>query len=160
MKKQQLIENIKSGRAALLTAIQGLPEDILLRPFAVGIWSIKDVLAHIAVWESELITALAGLDQHAKVPHIVQIEDFDEFNDAQYRVNVRRPLDVIQEDFQGVHDQLLKIVEKIDERLLNDAKRFPWMMGEPVWTLIEENGYLHEQEHAQDIMRWRREQNL
>jgi hypothetical protein len=160
MKKQELIANVKAGRAALLNAIQGLSDDILLRPFAVGVWSIKDVLAHLAVWESELITALAGLDQPNKVPHIVEIEDFDEFNDEQYRVNVRRPLDIIREDFEGVHVQLIKMIERLDEQMLNDGRRFKWLMGEPAWTLIEENSYLHEQEHAMDIIRWRKEQNL
>lgn len=160
MKKTQLIQNIQAGRTALLGAMDGLPEDVLLRPFAVGVWSVKDVMAHLAVWESELITALAGLGTPGKVPHIVQIEDFDEYNDEQYRATVRRPLDLIQDDFAAVFKQLLKVVEALDEPLLNDTRRFPWMQGEPIWTLIEENGYLHEQEHAQDILRWRAENSL
>jgi hypothetical protein len=160
VKKTELLENIRGGRAALLQAIDGLPDDVFMRPFVVGHWSIKDVLAHLTVWESELITALAGIGSPAKMPHLITIEDFDEFNEEQYHVNVRRPLEIILEDFHGVHKQLLRTVEGIDEAILNDTRRFRWMEGEPIWLLIEDNGYLHEREHAEDITAWRQEQGL
>lgn len=160
VKKTELLENIRNGRAALLKALDGLPDDAYLRPFAVGHWSIKDVLAHLTVWESELVTALAGIGSPARAPHIITIEDFDEFNEEQYRENVRRPLDIILEDFHGVHKHLLRTVEGIDEAVLNDTRRFRWMEGEPIWLLIEDNGYRHEQEHAEDILLWRRAQGL
>jgi len=160
VKKAELIDSVKNGRAALLTAIAGLPDDALLRPFAIGIWSVKDLLAHLTAWESELITALAGLGRPGSVPHLIEIEDFDEFNEDQYRVNVRRPLDIIQEDFANVHRQLILSIERLDEKLLNDRNRFAWMEGEPIWTLIEDTATLHEQEHAQDVLRWRAENGL
>ncbi len=160
MQKNEILDQIKASRSNLLTAIDGMPNDALLRPGAVGIWSVKDVLAHLTVWQSELITALAGIDRPTRVPGIVKIEDLDEWNEDQYRGNVRRPLDIILEDFHGVHKHLLKAIEAIDEKTLNDARHFAWMEGEPLWYLIAENGYWHEQEHADEIGRWRKEQNL
>lgn len=160
MKKQEILDQIRGARAAMLAAIDGLPDDAMLRPFAVGIWSVKDTLAHLSIWQSELVTALSRLDKPRLVPSIVEIEDINGWNEEQYQINARRSLDVIVEDFHGVHKHLLKAVESLDEKTLNDARRFAWMEGEPIWYLIAENGYLHEQEHAEDIRRWRQEQGL
>ena len=160
MKKQELISEVRQARANLMAAMEGLDSDVMLRPGVVGIWSIKDVLAHLSIWQSELITALSQLDRPTKVPHVAEIEDIDEFNMEQYRTNARRPLDVIVEDFEGVHKHLIKAIEELDEKTLNDARRFPWMEGEPLWYLIAENGYWHEQEHADEIRAWREENGL
>src|SRR5947209_12785508 len=81
--KQQVIEQLQAARAALLTAIEGLSDDVMLRPGVVGMWSIKDVLAHLSAWESELVTALSQLDNSASIPGIVRIDDIDEWNDEQ-----------------------------------------------------------------------------
>ncbi|MHB8625828.1 MAG: DinB family protein [Aggregatilineales bacterium] len=159
MSKAEVLEQIQQARAALLTAIEGLSDDVLLRPYVVGLWSIKDALAHLTTWESEVVTALASLNP-AHAPHVIDIEDIDEYNEEHYRVNVRRPLDVILEDFHGVHKHLLKAVEALDDRTLDDGRRFAWMEGEPLWYLIAENAYWHEQEHAEDIQRWREENEL
>jgi hypothetical protein len=158
--KQELLNEIRQARATMLKALDGLPNDAMLRPGVVGMWSVKDVLAHLSIWQSELITALDHLDRPQRPPHIVEIEDIDEFNEEQYRANVRRPLDVILEDFEGVHKHLIKTVEELDEKTLNDARKFPWMEGEPLWYLIAENGYWHEQEHAEEILKWREENGL
>ena len=160
MKKQEVLDEIRRVRADLLDAIDGLPDDAMLRPGVVGVWSVKDLLAHLTVWESELITALSQLDRPNRVPEIVEIEDIDEFNAEQYRTNARRSLPAVLEDFHGVHKHLIKTIEELDDKTLDNARRFPWMEGEPISYLVAENGFWHEQEHADDIRRWRKEQGI
>ncbi len=160
MAKEQVLGEIRAARASLLAAIAGLPDDALLRSHVVGYWSIKDVLAHLTVWQSELITALDHVDNPGQVPHIVEIDDIDEFNEEQYRVNVRRPLAIILEDWRGVHKHLLESVAALNDETLDDGARFDWMEGEPLSYLIAENGYWHEQEHAEQIQAWREENKL
>lgn len=153
MNKQTILDQIRAGRAQLESALDGLTPDHMRRAGVVGIWSIKDVLAHVTAWESELITALAKLSKTP--PHIVQIDDIDSWNMEQYAINVRRDLDIILEDFHGVHKHLLKEVEALDEKTLTDPKRFAWMEGEPLSYLIAEESFWHEQEHAVQITEWR-----
>ncbi len=160
MPKKEILEQIREARGALLTAIEGLSDDAMLRPGVVRLWSVKDILSHLNAWESELVTALSQLDKPNHVPEIVKIDDIDEWNEEQYRASARRPLDVVMEDFNGVHKHLLKAVEALDDDTLENVRKFPWMEGEPLWYLIAENGYWHEQEHAEEIRRWRKEQGL
>ena len=159
-RKQIVLEQIRAAQTEFLAAIDGLDTNAMMRPGVVGIWSVKDVIAHLTVWQSELITALSQLDRRGNVPNIVKIDDLAEFNDEQYRINVRRGLDVILEDLHGVHKHLIVAVEAIDERILTDFRRFTWLEGESLEYLIAENGYLHEAEHAAEIREWRTTQGL
>lgn len=161
MPKDELLADLRAARARLLDAIEGLSEDDMLRVGAVGFWSVKDVLAHLVAWEAEVVTTLARLDQHRqRAPQIVEIEDIDEWNAEQYRLNAPRPLDVILEDLHGVHKHLLQVVAELDDRVLDDNRRFPWMEGEPLSYLVLENAVWHEEEHADEIRQWREREGL
>ena len=159
MRKTDLLRELKDARAALRAALDGLSGDELLRPGAVGIWSIKDTLAHITAWEAELVTAL-NQAQNGQAPSMMSIEDIDEWNEEQYHVSAGRPLEAILSDLEGVFKMVLSMVEDYDERDLTDGRRYPWMEGEPLAYLIEENAYLHEREHAEDILAWREQEGL
>ena len=161
MPKMTVIEELQAAREALLQAIDGLTDDQMLRVGAVGIWSVKDVLAHLVSWEAELVTTLSQLEQHKqRAPRIVNIDDIDEWNDEQYHVNARRPLEGVLEDFHGVHKHLVQAVETLSDRVLDDNRLFPWMEGEPLSYLIAENAVWHEEEHADDIRAWREANGL
>lgn len=159
MDKSEVVADLRAARANLLAAIEGLSSDQMLRVGAVGVWSVKDVLAHLVAWEAELVTALSKLDPK-RTPAIVEIEEIDEWNADQYRVNAPRPLAAVLEDFHGVHKHLLGAIDDLDERTLTDNRRFPWMEGEALSYLVAENATWHEEEHAEDIRAWRDEVGL
>lgn len=157
MSKKALLDEVRAARAGFLSAIEGLTEDEMLRPGVEGIWSVKDILAHLIAWEAELVTALnhkLSPARHA-APSVVLIDDIDEWNMEQYHQNANRPLDVLLPDFHGVHKHLLLAIEALDERTLEDPLRFEWMEGEPLAYLIRETATWHEQEHAESIRTWR-----
>lgn len=159
MKKSDVKDDLRAARANLQAALDGLSAEHMLRVGVVGIWSVKDVLAHLVAWEAELVTALSKLDVR-RAPAIVEIEDIDEWNADQYRVNAPRPLEAVLADFHGVHKHLLAAIDDVDERILTDNRSFPWMEGEPLSYLIAENATWHEEEHAADIRAWRAEVGL
>lgn len=64
--KQALTTRLVDARNALLALVRGLPVDRLETPGAVGDWSVKDVIGHIASWENRLLTlAQTVLNGHA-----------------------------------------------------------------------------------------------
>lgn len=149
-----MLSELTSARAAMDQALIGLsPEDMYVSG-VVGLWSVKDILAHVAAWESEVVTAL-NQAQNRRVPSMLRIEDIDEWNEQQQRVSARRPLDAVVGDYQGVHAKLKQMIADLDEDFLTNRRLFRWMEGEPLWYLVEESAVLHEREHAQDILRWR-----
>ena len=60
------------------------------------------------------------------------------------------PRPAVLEDFHGVHKHLLEAIAALDNRTLDDNRRFPWMEGEPLSYLIRKRAW-HEEEHAADI---------
>jgi hypothetical protein len=154
LNKAQIIAALKSSRANFMAAIGGLTPDQLLRPGACGLWSVKDVMAHLTAWESELVTALAKLDKN-KAPHLVEIEEIDEWNAEQYALTVSRSLEGVQEDFQNVLKQLVRIIEELDEYTLTDPRAIRWNGGDPLYLQISDAAYEHEDEHVVDIKAWR-----
>jgi hypothetical protein len=159
MRKAELIDDIKSARADFLQAIEGLSRDELLQLGAVGMWSVKDIMAHLVAWESELITGL-NTAQSGRAPRIIDIEDFHTWNEEQYHANAGRSLDAVLADFEGVHRMLLKMVREYNEKALTNRHKYRWMAGEPLTYLIQETASLHEREHAEDIRAWRAEKGI
>lgn len=152
--KSELLNTLTTSRTDLLAAFNGLTPEQMLQPGVTGVWSVKDILAHLVAWEAEVVTAL-NQAQNRRVPSIITIEDIDEWNEEQYHINSARSLEAVLADFEGVHKMLYSMVEDFDERTLTDNRRFSWMEGEPLWFLIEDSAILHEQEHASEINAWR-----
>jgi hypothetical protein len=157
--KQALLDEIVAARTDLSVVLHGLTPDHFLISGVSGIWSIKDILAHLVAWESETVTAF-NQAQNSKIPALLRIDDIDSWNDEQYHINIRRPLSAILDDFEGVHKMILQMVRDYDTRALLDNRRFSWMEGEPLAYLIDENVILHEREHAYQIRAWRDSQAL
>jgi hypothetical protein len=161
MSKLGVLSDLRAARDRLQKTLTGLTGDQMLQVGAVGIWSVKDVLAHLVAWEAELVTTLTQLEQHQqRPPRIVEIEDLDEWNEEQYRTNVSRPLANVLEDFEGVHKHLIAAVEALDDRTLDDNRLWSWLEGEPLSYLIAENATWHEEEHADDIEAWRETEGI
>lgn len=72
MTRAHLLQALANSRAALEAAFAGLSEAQLRQPGASGegdqpgSWAVRDVLAHCAAWEAELVTALAKLRRGLK----------------------------------------------------------------------------------------------
>lgn len=84
--KQALAARLADARNELLTMVRSLPAERLETPGAVGDWSVKDVIGHIASWEDRLLTlAQAVLNGHAaKIEWISGDEALQAWNHKQY----------------------------------------------------------------------------
>lgn len=159
MQKNDVVDELRAARTELMAALEGLTPEQMRMAGAVGIWSVKDVLAHLTAWESELVTALNQATKK-RAPQIVLIDDLDEWNAKQYHISAARSAESILVDFESVHNILCNMVAGYNEQALFDRLRYPWMEGEHLVFLIEENATLHEQEHTEDILAWRRERGI
>ncbi len=64
--KQALVARLTDARNDLLRLVRSVPAERLEAPGAVGDWSVKDVIGHIASWEDRLLTlAQMVLNGHA-----------------------------------------------------------------------------------------------
>ena len=148
MNQEELYDALDASRERLLIALDALPDEALLQPGVTGDWSIRDLLAHLTVWEAELVTALMRLQQGKKPDRLLHaLADRDAYNAARFLENKDRDLDRIFDDLQGVRAQLEQWLESFSDRALNNPQRYKSLAGQPLWELIARVIFQHEETH-------------
>ncbi len=159
MNKTELLAALEIEREKFLDAIEGIPEEAMIEPGVNGEWSLKDLLSHLTRWEAEMVRGLWQTKQ-GQVPDWPDGSKVDEIN-AQWHTEMRdRPLIKALDDFEAVRSQTLLRVEAFTDRELTDPKRYPWTRGTPLWEIIANNSFGHEEEHLPDIVTWRKKRQI
>jgi hypothetical protein len=157
MHKEEIIQALEESRENFLDAIEGLSEEELDEP-VFDQWSVKDILAHITMWEAELVKLLFQARQGIE-PSTVHFskDSVDERNEKWYRQNKDRSLERVLDDFHGVRNQTIRRVEAYSDKELNDQNHYSWQEGTPLWRWIASDSFEHENEHAAQIWAWGKE---
>jgi uncharacterized protein (TIGR03083 family) len=115
--KAELLERIQASRRELEETIKNLDENHLLRPGAEG-WSVKDHLAHVAVWERGMAALLRrqprmeamGVDQNA-----AKRMSPDELNEQIHGQHAGLSLEQALDLFHNTHSQMMEILDSLSE---------------------------------------------
>ncbi len=149
MSKQDFLERVRAGRAELNAAISDLSEDQMSQDLVTSEWTVKDILAHLAAWQSETRLVLLRTAAGEDVGPIIN-ESVEEWNAA--RVNERRrlPLVDVMQEFNAVYDELMATLSSFpDEKVpLGPAG---WDETAQLWWLTD-----HDREHVEAIEAYRR----
>ena len=152
MNSELLEEKMDEVRERLLVAVDALPDEALLKPKTIGQMSVADVLAHLVVWEAELVTGLMKIDAGKKPTRLLDaIANKTKYNARRQQESVGRDLDRIFDDLMGVRRQLEIWLARFSEKQLADSRRYKYLQGKPLWQLIKANSFGHEQEHLPAI---------
>ena len=146
-------ESLARERGKLLAALDGLSEEEMTRPGAVGVWSVRDVLAHILAWEDEALARLKLLAA-GRPQDFSRIEDDDVLNNWNAEAHQRYAGLTLAEIRRGLEEAPARILAGLDalsdERLSTDEGPVP------VHNWLPDCTYAHEEEHCADILAWRR----
>lgn len=155
MTKQELISTIEAERAKLDALIGTLSDAQMNEPNAVGEWSVKDTLAHLAMWTSRNITVIYQAEQGQKAEEIDEMfDDADALNAADYETQKDRPLDRILSDLRGTHKQLLRRLGAWNEADLFDQTLYSWLRGQSLSDFLVD-AVEHAAAHRKLIEQWR-----
>lgn len=143
---QDLRQRIDQSWQALMAALDGIPEERMTEPGAVGRWSIKDVLGHIAYWDGssvpDILSVVAGKD-----PADGDGEGGEDFESINLREAAKRAdwsLDQVRSELEENHRAVLDALEAADRA---------GVAIDP--EVIDGNTYLHYDDHVPDILAWR-----
>jgi len=147
MKKERLRKQLESEWQALLQSFAGLPDDALLQPEVVGIWSIRDVLAHISTWEEEALKALPPILEGKRLPRYGNIHSFNAREQERKR---HLSLAQVKKELDSTHRKLMDFVESLPETAFTE--RF--------LHRLRLDTVKHYREHADQIAAWRQARGL
>lgn len=154
--KAELLEKMRTGYAAFEALLAPLSIEQLSTPGVNGAWAVKDILVHLAVWQTRVSLRLEGIARHeeAALEPIDSDEKMNAFNDATFEANRSRPPAEVLEEFRAAVKRLDANVAATDESDLFTAGRFPWLDGGVLWDGVAGNTYGHYEEHAPMIEQW------
>ena len=141
--KEALLQHYRQMREELRSAIDGLSDEMLAEPQADG-WSVKDQLAHLALWDDiradEVVRISSG---HASAWHMTHEQD-EAFNALAYDLRLALSASDAKWELTTSRQRLLDAIANATERGLD-----PSLYGEAGLRSVHEEG------HAAWINRWR-----
>ena len=152
--KEETLAKLAESRHTLHQAIEGLSEEEMTQVQVEGVWTVKDVLGHIASWEE---TCLEPLQRYADGgPFEVEvIEDYLTWNNEQAARKRDVPLEVILNESATVRQGLVEAASRLSAGQWKQRVPFSWG-GEGTMAEVLEVFYRHEREHVRSIQQWRR----
>ena len=159
MTHAEIIQAIRREHINFLTAIGGIPDDVMIDEPVAEELTIKDMMAHIAMWMRVAIKFVQdykttgvpkslGLDEEAKI---------DAFNEQGWEARRELPLAQVIGEFAAAYGDLIAAVESLSDEELNAPLPPPWGESDTLERLIAVNSYEHEPEHTTQLLAWREE---
>lgn len=127
--KDQLLNDIQTEWRRLQKNLSGLGKEDMIQAGVTGIWSAKDILAHLIAWE-RLFLDWYSTGIEGSLPDITPVgmgqKAIDALNQQIYDENKWRSLDDILAEFHTTYQEIVTVIEAIPEEDLFVHGRFPW----------------------------------
>jgi uncharacterized protein (TIGR03083 family) len=147
--KSQLLDEIRRERAAFSALIAPLDDAQIAAPSLDAGWSIKDMIAHISLWERLCAGWLEDVAR-GDTPARPEVRDVDATNARDHEAAKDAPLATVRSASAEAHASLLAVIDALSDADLADEQRFGW----PAWQMIAGNSSEHYAEHADEITRF------
>ena len=152
MRKDALFRRIEAGWRELHDALDGLTDAEMSAPGAVGEWSVRDLLAHVATWEEEALKALPVIVEGGPLPRYASVGGIDAFNARQQEAKRHLGLERLRLEMAATHQRLLALLDRTPESAYRTEGRF--------LRRLRLDTYGHWRGHAEDVRRWRASKGL
>ena len=142
--KPKLRQIVEQGRAAQQDMLTELSDADRAATGTADHWAIKDTLVHIAMWKSQTTRRLRAAVTGETPPNV---DDFQTINEQTFEAHRLQPWDEVVAESEQATADLLAAIDASPDDLLTNPEGVPWRAGQPLWTIVAGNGYLHPVEH-------------
>ena len=149
MNRERLLTLVDTRWRALLASYAGLPDGLLLMPGVAGSWSVKDIIAHVTVWEDEALAHLPVVLAGRRPPrYSVSYGGINAFNALMTERNRALTLPEVLQRRDATHRRLLAFVAQVPDAECAGDTRFR--------RRLRLDTYGHYAVHTRAILAWRR----
>jgi len=151
------VDILKYGHQTVLQATEGFPEGEWETAGACGVWSVKDIIAHLASYEEVLVDILSTFIGRHPTPYLDRfIELGGQFNDTEVEKRQRRTVREVLDEFNDAYAQVMSLAEQIRPEQFRETGTLPWYgMGYSLDDVIVYMYYGHKREHSAQIAAFR-----
>ncbi len=153
MNKSELGQRMRASRTEVMGVIGTLSDEALTAHRNADGWTVKDILAHLARWEGELVTLMWQLSQGQKLDCVLVLDPMpvDELNKKWHDADRDRPLHRILEDLAAVRRQTETRLGEFSGEELERLDLAPELRGLALWQRVAANTFEHDEEHLDDL---------
>lgn len=144
---------LRYGHATFVASAENVPHDLWMNEGVCGVWSTRDVVAHIASYElvlGDILASFAGLDQEGYLDEF--LAQGGGFNDTQ--VEKRHALTASQalDEYQAAFEKAIGHARLVNAEEWRRPGTLPWYGPEySLDDLMVYQYYGHKREHAAQL---------
>jgi len=144
---------MREAHQRVADAIEHLPDEWLLES-ALGNWTGKDLLAHMAWWHDHSVLVIEGL-RAGREPYdgTDPATTTDAINERTRREHLDDPPEITRRAFNESFTRLLAALEPVTDEELFAADRWPWLGGEALAETILWDSSRHYDAHREHLER-------
>ena len=148
---------LKYGQLTVMQAIDGFPEMAWETPGACGVWSVKDIIAHLASYERVLVDILTTFTGGGSTPALNSyVELGGQFNESEVSRRKAQTIQDILTEFNDTHVQVMSLLVSIPSETLRQSGTLPWYGREyALDDVLVYMYYGHKREHSAQIATFR-----
>jgi hypothetical protein len=146
------VDILKYGHLTVLKTVEAVPQDAWTTGGVCGVWSTKDIIAHLASFEHVLVEILTSFLDGGATPYLNAYTAGPEFNDDE--VNKRQHLTAVQvlAEYSDTQAQTITLAARIPAETWRQAGTLPWYGAEySLDDYIVYAIYGHKREHTAQI---------
>ena len=151
------VDILKYGQQTVLQTLAEFPEGNAERPGACGLWSVKDIIAHLASYEEVLVDVLSTFTGKHPTSFLNKFTaPGGQFNDTEVARRRGRTLHEVLEEFNDAHAQAISLVAQIRPEQCRHNGTLPWYgMEYSLDDFIVYAFYGHKRQHSAQIAAFR-----
>ncbi len=156
------IDVMKYGHLSLMNTVDGLPESEWEKAGVCGVWSVKDIISHLASYEqllNEILNTFLGSEPG---PTMLKWSDAPEgFNDAEVAARLEKSASAVLAEYGEIRVKNMASLANIPAEKIREAGTMPWYGNEyALDDYLVYSFYGHKREHCAQIAVFRDQINL
>ena len=145
--KEEFLAQIEGEWQRFLDVVREIPESDRVLPNAVGYWSVRDALVHVAAWDNELVSLVERYRAAGEETHYGDDEAVDRLNQVQVEEKQGLSLGQVWDGLLGSHQRVLQLLQGLpEEAFARGSYTGDWIAGVTPG---------HYREHREDLERWK-----
>lgn len=152
------VDILKYGDSFWQRCLDGLPESEWETSGVCGVWSVKDIMAHLASHEHALVDILNTiLGNEGETPYLNQLlEDYNGFNDKLVEQYKSKSLAEVKADYQITYEKAVALAAQIPAEKWHTNGILAWYGdGYDLDDFIVYTYYGHKREHGAQVAAFR-----
>lgn len=148
------LDILKYGHQTVLRTLEGLPPTEWETPDVCGIWSVKDIMAHLASYEHLLVEVLNSLLGSEQTPLLEKVGKlgFEGFNDSEVALRQGKSASEVLAEYQDIQTKTMALAAQIPLEMWPQTGALAWYGPEyALDDFIVYSYYGHKREHSAQI---------